>query len=184
MHADSDADLVRECLGGDKQAFGLLVDRYQKVLFNVALKIVRDTDDAADVAQSVFVKAYENLARYNPKYKFYSWIYRMTVNTALNFAKRHSRQSSLETDVVYSTTTPADDLASSELTSRVEDAMFELSPEDRALLSLKYTAELQYQEIAYVFDISEKTVKSRLYTARQRLKDCLIAGGFDEQGRA
>lgn len=182
--ADHDADLVRQCLDGDKQAFGELVDRYQKVLFNVALKIVRDRDDAADITQSVFVKAYEQLDRYNPKYKFYSWIYRMTVNAALNFAKRHSRLTSLETHTVRSRANPADDYAAGELTERVEGAMFELDPEDRAILSLKYTAELSYRDIAYVFDIGEKTVKSRLYTARQRLKDALISGGFDERGRA
>ncbi len=184
MHAETDAYLVRECLDGDKQAFGILVDRYQRVLFNVALKIVRDSDDAADVAQSVFVKAYENLARYNPRYKFYSWIYRMTVNTSLNFAKRHSRLTSLETDVVQSAAVSADDYVMSDVKDRVEEAMFELSPEDRALLSLKYTAELSYRDIAFVFEVPEKTVKSRLYTARQRLKDTLMAGGFDEQGRA
>lgn len=182
--ADQDAELVRRCLDGDKQAFGTLVEQYQRVLFNVALKIVRDADDAADVTQSVFVKAYENLHRYKPKYKFYSWIYRMTVNAALNFSKRHSRLTSLETQTIESRTTPADDYARGELSDRVEEAMFELAPEDRAILSLKYTAELSYRDIAYVFDVAEKTVKSRLYTARQRLKDVLISGGFDAHGRA
>lgn len=182
--ADHDAELVRRCLDGDKQAFGALVEKYQRVLFNVALKIVRDSDDAADVTQSVFVKAYEKLDRYNPKYKFYSWIYRMTVNASLNFAKRHSRLTSLETQTIQSQTNPAEEYAETELSNRVEGAMFELPPEDRAILSLKYTAELSYSDIAFVFDIPEKTVKSRLYTARQRLKDVLTAGGFDEHGRA
>lgn len=182
--ADTDAELVRRCLDGEKQAFGVLVDQYQRVLYNVALKIVRDPDDAADIVQTVFVKTYEKLDRYNPKYKFYSWIYRMTVNTALNFSKRHSRLTSIETHSVQSRSTPAEEYAAAELSDRVEGAMFEIPPEDRAILSLKYTAELSYRDIAYVFDIPEKTVKSRLYTARQRLKDVLIQGGFDEQGRA
>lgn len=180
--ADHDADLVQACLAGDKQAFGVLVDRYQRVLFNVALKIVRDPDDAADVAQTVFVKAYEKLDRYNPAYKFYSWIYRMTVNASINFAKRHRRTTPLEVEDVRSSVSPEADYARSDESDRVVEAMFELPPEDRAILSLKYTAELSYRDIAYVFDISEKTVKSRLYTARQRLKDTLLSGGFDEQG--
>lgn len=179
--ANHDADLVRACLDGDKQAFGVLVDRYQRVLFNVALKIVRDPDDAADVAQTVFVRAYEKLGSYNPKYKFYSWIYRMTVNAAINFAKRHRRTMPLEAEEIRSSVSTEAEFARSEQSDRVVEAMFELPPEDRAILSLKYTAELSYRDIAYVFDISEKTVKSRLYTARQRLKDTLLSGGFDEQ---
>lgn len=182
--ADHDVELVNRCLNGDKRAFGVLVETYQQVLYNVALKIVRDADDAADITQSVFVKAYEKLDRYNPKYKFYSWIYRMTVNAALNFAKRHSRLTSLESQTMQTRTNPAEEYAETELSDRLDDAMFELPPEDRAILSLKYTAELSYSDIAFVFEIPEKTVKSRLYTARQRLKDILMAGGFDEYGRA
>jgi len=181
---DHDVELVNRCLKGDKRAFGALVEKYQKVLFNVALKIVRDADDAADITQTVFVRAYEKLDRYNPKYKFYSWIYRMTVNAALNFAKRHSRLTPLETHTIPSRMNPAEDFAGAELSERLDDAMFTLPPEDRALLSLKYTAELSYRDIAYVFEIPEKTVKSRLYSARQRLKDILMAGGFDEYERA
>lgn len=184
QQADSDARLVRRCLEGEKPAFSILVERYQKVLFNVALRIVRDPDDAADITQSVLVKAYEKLDRYDPAYKFYSWIYRMTVNASLNFAKRHRRKRSLEGREILARTTPDDDLDAREASEQVDRAMFKLAPEERALLSLKYMADLSYRDLAFVFDTPERTIKSRLYTARQRLKECLVALGFDEPDRA
>lgn len=181
--SEPDEVLVRQCLEGHKAAFGILVNRYQKVLYTVALRIVKDADDAADVTQSTLIRAYEKLDQYDPKYKFYSWIYRMTINAALNFAKRQKRKEALPR-VMRGGSDPDAMLADAERERRVLEAIHRLKPMERALISLKYSAELSYHDLAYVFDIPEKTVKSRLYTARQRLKDHLIALGIDERSRS
>lgn len=178
--SEPDDTLVRQCLDGHKEAFGVLVDRYQKVLFTVALRIVKDSDDAADITQSTFIKAYEKLDQFDPQYKFYSWIYRMTINAALNFAKRERRKEALPR-VMRGASDPDAKLAEGERERRILAAIHRLNPMERALISLKYSAELSYHELAFVFDIPENTVKSRLYTARQRLKEHLIALGIDER---
>ena len=76
MTEQEDLRLVEECLKGNTDAFGLLVENYQKAIFNMALRMVNDYDDAQDITQSVFVKAYGKLDGFNPKYKFFNWIYR------------------------------------------------------------------------------------------------------------
>src|SRR5574341_1173982 len=83
-----DIEIIKECLNGKKEAFGELVERYQRPLFNAALKIVNDWDIAKDVTQAVFIRAYEKLHTYDQKFKFFSWIYRMVVNDAINVLRQ------------------------------------------------------------------------------------------------
>ena len=83
MSEAEDRELVEKCCDGDRAAFTELVDRYQKTVFNTALRIVGDPEEAEDVAQSAFLKAYEKLDSYKPQYRFFSWIYRITVNESL-----------------------------------------------------------------------------------------------------
>lgn len=184
--ADSDAAVVRRCLAGETRAFGTLVDRYQKVIYNVALRMVRDADDAADLSQAVFVQAYENLARYDPRYRFYSWIYRMAVNASINFARRRARLAPLEAGALAEDgdATPEARYASADVSDQVGRALLHLTPEDRALVILKHLEDFSYRDIAFILDLPEKTVKSRLYEARQRLKTILIRHRYvDEPGR-
>lgn len=185
QHADGPSDdvLVERCLSGQTHAFGTLVDRYQKVLFNLALRMVKDVQDAEDITQTVFLKAYENLDRYDPQFKFFSWIYRIAVNESLNFLKRQKSHEPLDTDYVSPVDSPAEVYERHEVSERVGTALLELEPEDRALILLKHIQDFSYQEIAFVFEIPVKTVKSRLYTARQRLKDVLVATGLTQQMR-
>ena len=84
MKEDDDATLVRRCRNGDRAALEQLVMRYQKPVFNVALRLLRDSEDARDVAQTTFLKVFEHLGDYNPSFKFYSWIYRIAINESLN----------------------------------------------------------------------------------------------------
>lgn len=181
--ASDDAALVRECLDGRPHAFGMLVDRYQTVLFNLALRMVKDVQDAEDITQTAFLKAYEKLDRYDPTYKFFSWIYRIAVNEALNQLKQRKAHEPLDADHASAAATPAEAYERDDASERVGNALLALSPEDRALLILKHFQDFSYEEIAFVFDIPAKTAKSRLYTARQRLKDVLLTTGFTEQVR-
>ena len=165
---EQDRALVKRCLEGDPEAVGELVDRYQKPLFNVALRMLGDAQDAEDVTQTVFLNAYLNLRRFDPRYRFFSWIYRMTVNESLNALKRRRPTVTLE-DVYVARTEP-------QAEESVERALMRLKPDDRALVVLSHFVSFSYQEIADVLEIPVKTVKSRLFTARERLKLALGDG--------
>lgn len=172
---EQDRALVRRCLEGRGDAFGGLVDRYHKPLFNVALRMLNDVQDAEDVTQAVFLNAYLRLRTYDPTYRFFSWIYRMTVNESLNTLKRRRRTEPL--DQAYDVRVPgaAPDSAA-EAQDLVGRALLCLRPDDRAIVVLKHFASFSYQEIADVLEVPVRTVKSRLFTARERLRDALREG--------
>jgi RNA polymerase sigma-70 factor (ECF subfamily) len=169
---EQDRALVTRCLEGKRDAFGGLVDRYQKPLFNVALRMLNNVQDAEDVTQAVFLNAYLRLRAYDPKYKFFSWIYRMTVNEALNTLKRRRRTEPLDHARDVRAPGAAPDSAA-EAQDRVGKALMDLKPDDRALVVLKHFVSFSYQEIADVMEIPVRTVKSRLFTARERLRNAL-----------
>ena len=88
MTEESDGALVRRCCEGDRDAFGALVVRYEKAVYNAALRMLHDREEARDVAQTVFLKVYEHLGKYDPKFKFYSWLYRIALNESINALQR------------------------------------------------------------------------------------------------
>lgn len=179
----SDADdnrAVSECLQGHTDAFEILVDKYQTPVFNTALRIVKSHNDAEEITQIVFVKAFVNLKRFNAKYKFFSWIYRMTVNESLNFANQKKPHEALHPTLVSETQTPVESFQQQELSERVQDALMLLAVDYRVVIVLRHFEELSYQQISYILDLPEKTVKSRLFTARQLLKNILSASGVLE----
>jgi RNA polymerase sigma-70 factor (ECF subfamily) len=182
MLEHNDATLVRQCLEGDVKAFERLIDKYQKTIFNVALRMTNDHDDAKDIAQAVFIKAYEKLASFEVGRKFFSWLYRMAVNESLNFINRHKRFEALEDVFAAEDKTPEESYEEGEMAQRVQRALMRLEPEQRALIVLKHFQEMPYQEIGYIFDIPEKTVKSRLFAARQALRQILIKQKFLANG--
>ena len=183
MTEHSDEDLVRQCRAGEIKSFDLLVERHQRTIFNLALRMVRDSDDAADVSQSVFVKAYENLERFDPQFKFFSWLYRIAVNESLNALEQRKRFEGLEgNDLATDTADEKDDEAIRE-ERRIQDGLMMLSVDQRAVIVLKHMQGLSYREIAQVLDLPEKTVKSRLFSARQLFKDILKKKGVRRNDR-
>lgn len=178
MIANDDTNLVQECLAGNTKAFEALIDKYQKTIFNIAYRMTDNYDDAEDITQAVFIKAYEKLNSFNPKYKFFSWLYRIAVNEALNLMNQQKRLSELEADFITTEKTPEEIYEELELSERIQDALMEIDLEHRVLIVLKHFEGFSYEEIAYILDISEQKVKSRLFTARQMLKDVLIKRGI------
>jgi len=178
MGENVDAARVRDCLAGDPQAFAALVQQYEKPVYNVALRMLRNPEDARDIAQSVFLKAWQNLSSYDPKYKFYSWIYRMAINESLNILRSHGRDAEpVDERLPAEDAGPADVLAAGQGREAVLAAVGRLKPEHRSVIVLHYFVDLPYEDIADVLDVDAKTVKSRLYSARQVLKDQLAARG-------
>lgn len=170
-----DRSLVRQFLDGNRDAGDELVNRYHRSVYNVALRMLGNVQDAEDVTQTVFGNAFLSLESYDPKYRFFSWIYRMTFNESLNALKRRKTMVSLD----GSFDVPAED-AGSESAAEAEDkvgkALLELKPDDRAVVILKHFVSFTYEEISDVLDVPVKTVKSRLFTARERLRQSLLAG--------
>lgn len=175
---EEDRALVRQCLedqGNTARAAATLVDRYQQRLFNVALRMLGNVQDAEDVTQTVFSNAFRNLRTYDPKFKFFSWMYRMAVNESLNQLKRRKQTVTLGDDSdLMASGASADGAAEAE--DRVGKALQSLKPDDRAVVVLKHFMSFSYEEIGQVLEIPVQTVKSRLFTARERLRVALDEG--------
>ena len=173
MHKDKDAALVKSCLRGDRRAMSQLVSQYQRPVFNAAYRILGDMDDAADATQTVFLKVFEHIADYDQKYKFFSWIYRIAINESLNQVKKRRPQESLDDSRASPWQGPAEELDSAQLCRKVQGALMLLNSDYRAVVVLKHISGCSYQQIGEILQLPEKTVKSRLYSARQLLKKTL-----------
>lgn len=177
MTIEPDVAIVDACLKGDREAFGTLIDRYERKMFNVAFRVVGDHEDAMDATQQAFVKAYEKLGTFNRSYRFFSWIYRIVLNESLNIVTRRKRFAELDEDTTVSTKTPEENYGETELGRHIQGALQVLKPDYRTVVILKHLQELSYQEISEILDLPEKTVKSRLFTARRQLKEILSKRG-------
>jgi len=175
MQNPDDGALVAKAAGGDTEAFETLVGRYQRLLFSVAHRMLGDYADAADATQTTFIKAYQKLGTFDPRFRFYSWIYRILLNECLNAKRDRKAHEPIPPDLA-GTESPQDDIEARERRRQVQQALGELSEEYRQVVVLRHFGELSYDDIANVLGIPAKTVKSRLYTARQRLTERLIAG--------
>jgi RNA polymerase sigma-70 factor (ECF subfamily) len=172
VDGDPDEALVARCLGGEAEAFESIVSRYQRVLFNAAYRLLGDREEARDVAQGALVKAYEKLSSFDPRYRFFSWIYRIVVNEALNTRDRRRPTAPLLADLPDVSGNGArveEALAARERSDSLQAAILRLRNEDREVIVLRHFAELSYAEIGETLGLAEKTVKSRLHEARQRL---------------
>jgi RNA polymerase sigma-70 factor, ECF subfamily len=173
---EADGALLARYRRGDREAFAELVVRYQRPLYNAALWIVRKPEDASDVTQIVFLRVAERLDEYDPKHKFFSWIYRIAVNESLNLLRRAGREDELdeETDFAASeSANPEWQLGEAEQSRRIRAALMSMTANDRMVLMLRHFSEFGYEEIAQILGLEVKTVKSRLYEARQRLRELL-----------
>jgi len=173
MGKDGDAALIDECKRGNRGAMSQLVSQYEKPVYNAAYRILGSVDDAADTTQTVFLKVFEHLNDYDPQYKFFSWIYRIAINESLNQVKKRRHQEPLAETEASPWQGPAQELESERLCDRVQAAMMQLSEDYRAVVVLKHFSGCSYQEISLILQLPEKTVKSRLYSARQVMKKVL-----------
>lgn len=169
-----DAALTVHCLQGDAAAFEQILDRYQRPVFNIALRMVHDYEDARDVTQSVFVKAYENLHTYDPRFKLFSWLYRMAINESINLLKKRRSFLKASTQMLLERRRQVGPAEHDDETSgRLEKALMMLKPEYRVVVVLKHVSGCSYRELSEILEIPEKLVKSRLFEARRRLREIL-----------
>ena len=169
--------LVEACLRGDRSAFDTLVERYEGPLFNAAYRITGSVDDAMDATQTAFVKAFEKLHTFDLSRRFFSWIYRIAVNQALNLVGRRRPYASLDTNQSAGDCDPETLCSESEASRMLQRAISQMTLDYRVVVVLKHLEGLSYREMAALLGIPESTVKSRLFTARRQLREIL-----DEQG--
>ena len=181
VYKEADQALVERYRTGDKAAFTELMVRYQRPIYNAAFWVLRRADDAYDITQEVFLKVVERRDEYDPKFKFFSWIYRIAINESLNLL-RQNRRETLDNDIdlpVPDSASPEQQLSDAQLSERIRSAMMRMTVNDRVVLSLRHFSECSYEAIAQILDLDEKTVKSRLFESRQRLRGLLADLGSD-----
>lgn len=175
----SDQELIRRCLSGQTDSFGLLVERYQHRLYHALVQVLGSPNDAQDVAQDAFVHALEKLHTFRGQSAFYSWLFRIALNTAASARRKRKRMTS-SVDVAKESTgaEPIDQRPSTDPTHALEvsdrqrlvnQALGKLPEEFRVVLVLKEVDGMSYEEIAGVCDCPVGTVRSRLHRARQEM---------------
>jgi RNA polymerase sigma-70 factor (ECF subfamily) len=176
VDGDPDESLVERCREGDGTAFAALVKRYHRPIYNAAFRVLGNADDAADITQVVFMRVTERLDDFDSRYKFFSWIYRIALNEALNLARKRRREDPLEDEDEVPggrESEPDWNMDRTELTDRIQRALMGMAADDRAVITLRHFSDCSYREMSTILGIAEKTVKSRLFAARRRLRDLL-----------
>ena len=170
-----DLELARRSQAGDTEAFGELVTKYRTKIFTMVCCIVGNENDAWDIAQEGFLKAWRSIHRFEGRSSFYTWLYSITVNLTLDSLRRKGRREEVElSDTIPSFLPgPGVDYECTEIREQVDAALARLSPEHRAVVLLKELEDLQYDEIAEVLNLSIGTVMSRLFYARKKLQSML-----------
>ena len=170
-----DAELVRRSQAGDTEAFGELVTKYRTKIFTMVYGMVRNEHDAWDLAQEAFVRAWHSIHRFEGRSSFYTWLYSLTVNLAIDSLRRKGRCVEVELDdaIPCSLPSPRANYQRTEIRQHINAALAQLSAEHRAVIVLKEIEDLQYQEIAEILNLSIGTVMSRLFYGRKKLQSLL-----------
>ena len=166
-----DRDLIAKARRGDVEAFNLLVSRWEKRVFNYLLRLLSNREDALDVSQDVFLKAYQNLSKLGDSDRFAGWLFRIAHNEAFSLLRRKRPEVELPPDIQGTETTSR--LLPLELSLAVESALKRLTEDQREAVLLKVYQGFKFDEIAEILDCPVSTVKSRLYTALDLLKTVL-----------
>lgn len=190
-----DLEKVEEFLRGDLEAFEFLFDKYREKVFRIAYRFVRNKEDALEVAQDVFLRVHGGMAKFKTDSKFFTWLYRITVNRAIDFTRSKKKRLALEVDQPFleaqertlpgraPVEDPADAAQEKELKERIEEAVKMLSENHRTVFLLHAMENLSYKEIATVMECSVGTVMSRLFYARKKLQELLTKMGLEPPGR-
>lgn len=190
MWEQSDREIVREILNGNPDLFEVLVARYEKPIFNYVYGMVRHRQDAEDLTQEAFVKAFFALKTYKDSFEFSTWMYRIARNVCLDYFRRQKIRSffSLNTpvgeeeedeigDFLPSGKDPEEGILEGELLERVSEAVGKLPWKFREVIVLRYVEELPYEDIAQILGVPVGTVKTYLHRAKLRLKE-MLGGEF------
>lgn len=189
MTREQEAAVIQAVLDGDVNAYEALVKEYEKNVYNLALRMTGNSEDAADMAQEAFIKAYNSLTAFRGDSKFSVWLYRIVSNVCLDFLRSRSRKQTVslstendegeevELDIADETHSPEQLLDRSLTRDAVRRGLAALPPDHREILLLREIQGLSYEEIADVLGLEAGTVKSRIFRARKKLCSFLIKDG-------
>lgn len=185
----SEKKIIEKVLGGDANAFEELVLKYEKTVYNLALRMVGDRDDAFDMTQEAFIKAYGSLSSFRGDSKFSVWIYRITTNVCLDFLRSKSRKQQVsltvsddddedaQLDIPDPKADPEQQLIKKISMQSVEEGLKTLPDKQRQILVMRELGGMSYAEIGKALSLEEGTVKSRIFRARKRLCTFLLDSG-------
>jgi len=180
-------DLIRKAKQGDMHAFEELILKHEKIVYNLALRMMNHSEDAKDISQEVFLKAYRSLCNFDERSAFSTWLYRITHNTCIDeMRKRKGKQNysleeeleneagSMQRQIADEGDTPEESLLREEQKSEILQALDNLSAEHKAAIVLRDVKGLSYEEIAEILEVSLGTVKSRISRGRNQLKNEIL----------
>jgi RNA polymerase sigma-70 factor (ECF subfamily) len=174
----NDNEIISQVLSGNQQAYAVLVNRYQNYVFTLSLRMVKSREDAEEVAQDVFIKAYKYLADFRGASKFTTWLYTIVNNTSISFLRKKKLDiRSLDNEKVFEVADNQDSGMRANLVEQksriamVNEAINLLSPADAEIVTLFYKAEQSLEEMAQILGIEVNAAKVRLHRARTRLKE-------------
>jgi RNA polymerase sigma-70 factor (ECF subfamily) len=188
MHKADDLSLIKRFKAGDISAFEEIVLKYQDKIYDLCRHMLQNAHDAEDAAQDVFVKAYQNLNRFKPEASLLTWLYRIAINTCIDYRRKPFFESLFKTskegdvfavDQLSDSPSPERLYESKQISHAIQLALGRLSEKLRTVIVLKEIEGLSYEEIAEILEVSIGTVKSRISRAREELKELLI--NFREQ---
>ncbi len=181
-----DQRLIAACLQGQTEAYGMLVRRHQDRLFGALFRFLGNSEDALDVAQEAFLSAYSALADFKGGARFYTWLYRIAMNHAIDLRRRVKKKRTVQRVEEQAplvpdrkAAPPGERLEQQESAAQLQGALQQLSAEHRVVLVLKDLEGLRYEEIAEIAGVPIGTVRSRLHRARLELKELLAPGAAD-----
>lgn len=172
---DEDHDTIKRVLNESVNAYSILIDKYQVPVYNLLVRMLHNREDAEELTQDVFVKIYEALPGFRFEYRFFSWLYRIALNTALSHMKRQRSFVGIEHIEKLSA---ENNERETDNVIHLKMAVDQLKIRSRTVIIMKYYQQLSYKEVAFALDIPEKKVRSRLYDARIQLKAILEKTGY------
>jgi len=172
-------EIIRRVKSGDKRAFSELVDRYRNQVAALAYKMVGDYDEAADIMQNVFVKTSQNIWRYDESKRFYTWLYRITVNASIDYMRKHRRHRHEPLENVYETAenhrdNPEDNFKTQQLREHIEAATERLNGKQKSAFVLRDIEGCHIDDVANIMEMPEATVRWYLHRARQKIRKDLL----------
>ncbi len=179
MPAEPDFELIERFLNGEEKAFNQLVLKYQKKIYDLVYKMVRNSEDALDLAQEVFVKAYYSLKDFKRQSMFYTWLYKIALNMSLNYVRQKKLRSFVSFfelgESLSSKHNPVEELEKDQLSKAIDQAVLGLPKKQRAIFVLRYYENMPYKEISELLGTSEGALKANYFQALRKLQKKLNA---------
>lgn len=175
MTTDQEASIINQIIGGDTQAFSVLVDVYKDLVFTLAIRMLKNREEAEEVSQDTFIKIYKALPKFKGESKLSTWIYKVAYNTCLDQIKKNNRRydevaiDSFSENQIKTLDNALDALEEKEQQQTIQDCLQQLTSKDSFLLTLFYFEELSLEEISQIVNMEANTVKVNIHRARKRL---------------